>query len=83
MGKQEREQLVYQINDLDCQINYLMQAIKLDMLNTDEEYCLNTLIVKRAHFRKELETLEHKTTSILNRLKCFSHQPKRICDYFH
>lgn len=84
MVAEKQDQLVLHIEELDCQIEYLQRAIKLDIVNKNEEYRLNSLIVKKAHFKKELERLstEKKACSFLSKIKPFSRQPKLISDYF-
>ena len=84
MISQKEDELVLRISDLDCQIECLAQAIRLNVSNADEETRLNSLIVKRAHCRKELEALITKqgTHSFLDKFNIFSHQPKKISDYF-
>lgn len=57
-----KEDLIHYINDLDCQIDYLKRAVKLDLVNQDEEYRLNALIVKKAFHAKELETIDTNKT---------------------
>ena len=85
MTRVKKEDLINHINDLDCQIDYLSHAVKLKIANQDEEFRLNTLIVKRAHFKKEVEYFRDKknVSSLVNKLRMFSHKEKKICDYFH
>ncbi|MEW5821586.1 MAG: hypothetical protein AB1782_15445 [Cyanobacteriota bacterium] len=79
-----KDELVLHINNLDCQIEYLNQAVNYNMASEVEESRLNSLIVKRAHFRKDLEDLETNENGnlIFYKFKMFSRQPKRISDYF-
>lgn len=84
MIKQTKDKLISCIDDLDCQIDYLKQAIKLDLLNNDEEYRLNSLLIRKACFKKELERYndENNLCSILSKINYFPHKPKLITDYF-
>lgn len=84
MLSQTREDLVHRLDDLNCQIDCLAQAVNLQVIDQDEDYRLNSLIVKRAQVRKNLQNLENtnSTSSFLTSLRRFSRQPKKICDYF-
>lgn len=80
-----KEDLIHYIDDLDCQIDYLKRAVKLDLVNQEEEYRLNALIVKKAFHAKELENIDmNKTINIfIKKIKKISNKQKTIDDYFH
>lgn len=84
MIKQTKDSLTRSIDDLDCQIEYLKRAIKLELLDEEEEYRLNSLIVRKACFKKELENMndENKICSIISKINYFPHKAKKISDYF-
>ena len=85
MISQTKEDLIHYIDDLDCQIEYLKRAVKLDLVNQDEGYRLNALIVKKAFHKKELENIEANTTIniFIKKIKQISGKRKTIEDYFH
>lgn len=84
MISQTHEDLIHRLDDLDYQIECLTQAVNLQVIDSQEDYRLNSLVIKRAHVRKDLEILENTNNgpSFLNSLRRFSRQPKKICDYF-
>lgn len=79
-----KEEMTNHIVDLDCQIEYLEYAIKRNMVEKEEEYRLNSLLVKRACCKQELQEIDKKKNllELLPGLNYFSRQPKRISDYF-
>jgi hypothetical protein len=79
-----KQELISHIGDLDCQIEYLSEAIKHNLADQEQEFRLNALIVKRAHWRKELDDAESKNNVmfLIDKLKRFSRKPTIIRDYF-
>ena len=85
MVSYSKEELLYYLEDLSCQIDYLQRADNLNMLNEEDEFRLNSLIVKRAHYRQEKQNFDKpkgKVVSILSKINRFSRNQKRISDYF-
>jgi hypothetical protein len=79
-----KEELMTHISDIECQVDYLKQAIEHKIVDEQEEYRLNALIVKKAHLKKELEQLENHSNihCLLDKFKRFSRKPALISDYF-
>lgn len=84
MIKVSREELYAQISDLECQIEYFKTAEKLQMLDEEQEKRLNSLIIKKATCRFELENLDTDNIihSFLDKITRIPRKQKRICDYF-